>query len=193
MNEQRRKAGQIRIKRRGQRIARIGGSEIIARARTNVLAVEHGAASGVRADGFPGGSEVGPGRKQRRCSGKRSARGAKREHQRKREPTSRGVTGDDEALRRLAVRQKATIRRYGVVHRGWKGIFGSEAIVRGENAETAQCKPDRDGTVRLRGTAEVAAPVQIKQDGAVEFGDSTHSPGIPFMFAGVMRTEAGAL
>jgi len=56
-----------------------------------------------------------------------------------------------------------------------------------------QCKPDRDGTVCLRGTAEVAAPVQIKQDGAVEFGDSTHSPGIPFMFAGVMRTEAGAL
>lgn len=73
VNKQWRKTGQVGIERRRKRIARIGSAEIVARTRTNVLAVKHGAARGVRADGFAGGCQVGPRREQRGCGRKRRA------------------------------------------------------------------------------------------------------------------------
>src|SRR5262245_30467682 len=64
----------------------------------------------------------------------------------------------------MAVSEEAAIGGDGVVRSGGKGIFRSEAIVRGENAKTVLRKPDRNRTVRLRRTTEVAAAVQIKHD-----------------------------
>src|SRR5215472_5520061 len=65
VDQQRRKAGRVRV------------AQVVARARTNVCPVEHGAASSVRSDGFAGGGQVGPGRKQRCGSRKRRTRPSK--------------------------------------------------------------------------------------------------------------------
>ncbi len=70
----------------------------------------------------------------------------------------------------MAFGKQAAVARRGIVHGGRKGILRSEAIVWSENAEAMQREGCGDGTMRLGGTAEVAAAMQIQEDSIINVG-----------------------
>ena len=164
VNEQAWKTGEIGVERRGQLVPRIGAAKIVASARTDVLAIEHGAAPRICANRIASGGEVGPRREEGGRSRKRRARGTKYEQEGKCEPATGRIAGDNSALRRIAFSEQAPISGSGVINRGWKGILWREAIVRSENSESVQGEPDGDWTVCLGGATDVAAPVQIEKN-----------------------------
>jgi hypothetical protein len=66
VDEKRRKAGEISVERRRERIAGISVAKIITRGESDARAIEHGAAVGVGSNGISSRSEIRPRRKERR-------------------------------------------------------------------------------------------------------------------------------
>src|SRR5256885_12465320 len=114
-----------------------------------------------------GSGEIGPGRKDGCGCRKRNACGPKSEHKREGKTTASGLPRNDDALRSVARAQKRTIDRDGVIHSGWKLIFGREPIVGSKYAKPLERKENSDGTMRLRRAGEVSSPVKIEEHSIV--------------------------
>ena len=71
------------------------------------------------------------------------------------------------SLRSVARAQKRTIDRDGVIHSGWKLIFGREPIVRSKHAKPLERKENSDGTMRRCRAGEVSSPVKIEEHSIV--------------------------
>src|SRR5256885_4334715 len=110
-----------------------------------------------------GSGEIGPGRKDGCGCRKRNACGPKSEHKREGKTTASGLPRNDDALRSVARAQRRTIDRDGVIHSGWKLIFGREPIVGSKYAKPLERKENSDGTMRLRRAGEVSSPVKDRK------------------------------
>ena len=167
MDEKRWKAGEIGVERRREGIAGIGVAKIVACGCRDVGAAEHGAAIGVGSNRVTGRGKIGPGRKDGCGCRKRKACGPQSEQERECKTTAGGLPRNDDALRSVARAEKRTIDRYGVIHSGWKLIFGCEPIVRCKHAKPLERKENSDGTMRLRRAGEVSSPVKIEEHSIV--------------------------
>ena len=159
MNQKRRKAREIGIERRSDRVTRIHLTQIIARARADVRPMEHGAAVGIRADRVARRGEIGPRRKKGGSRRKRIPFIAKRKEEREREAAAGGISTDNNLLWRISFGEETAISGYRVVNCSWKLIFWRETIVRSKNTESLTRKRYRNRPVRLRRTSEIAAAV----------------------------------
>lgn len=163
MDEQWRKTCEIGVERRRERIARIRVADIQTSGWRDSRAVKHGAAACVCADGFARGGKIGPRREKSGRSGKRRAGGPQHKHEGEREPSACRIPGHNEASRGSPFVKKTAIRSNGVIHRSRKTVFGSQAIIRSEDAEAVHREKRGDRTMGLRGTGKIAAAMQIKQ------------------------------
>src|SRR6266581_1667956 len=166
VNKKRRKSGEVGVKGRSEGVARIGVAEIVARGGSDVRPTEHGTAPSVRANGISGSGEVGPGRENCGACGERNGAGTKRKHEREHKAAAGGLSGNDNGLRSVASAQKRAVNGDGVIDGRRKLILGREAIIRGVHAEFLKCESGSNGAVRLRGTSEISATVQIEKHDA---------------------------
>jgi hypothetical protein len=127
--------------------------------------MKHGAAVCVSVNGFASGGEIGPGRKKGGSSRKRIAFIAKRKEEREREAAAGGISTDNNLLGRISFGEETAISGDRIVNCCRELIFWRETIVWGKNTESLTREGDRNRPVRLRGTSEIAAPVQIQKSG----------------------------
>src|SRR5439155_19848444 len=109
VNQKRRKSGEIGVRRRRERVARISVAEIVVRRSRDIEPVEHSAAVAVGSNGVARSGKIGPRRKERSRRWKRFTRTAKSDHERECQPTSCRFARHDDALRRITGAQKCPI------------------------------------------------------------------------------------
>jgi hypothetical protein len=163
VDEQGREAGEIGVKRGGERISRIGVAEIVARGISDTGAMEHGTAICVGSNGVTSGGKVSPWRVERRGGWERNAGGAQSEHERECKAAASRLPCNDEALRGISRAQKSAVNGDGVIDGGGKRIFRGKAIIRSKNTQPVERKESGDRTMRFRRTGEVSAPVKIEE------------------------------
>lgn len=154
MNQDGWQTGEIGIERGRQGRARVRVAEIVARARTDIFTMKHGATAGVGADGIAGGGKVGPRRKDGRARRKLHSGFAKREQQAQDKAAASGISAEDDIFRRVALAEQASIGGDGVIECGGEAIFGRQPVVRGEAVNSLKRESYGNRPVRLRGTRE---------------------------------------
>src|ERR1700722_2877602 len=130
VNEEWRKTSEVCIERRGQRIARVGVSQIVARTWADVRPIEHSAAICVGTNGFASGGKIRPRRKKARSRRERNPCFARRQQKRKRKTAAGRISADDNAFGRISFVQETAISGNRVVYCGWKLIFRRKAVIR---------------------------------------------------------------
>ncbi|MCS6766521.1 MAG: hypothetical protein MO847_09000 [Candidatus Protistobacter heckmanni] len=168
VDQQRRQAGEIAARGRGERIRGIGVAEIDLGQRFEAVAAEHRIELGIRLERDALAGHVGRRGEERRGVGQRFARGLERQHQGQGEVAAGRIARDHEARAGRGLAHFSGENPPGlehVVRRGGKGMLGREPVVGRADLDALQRERRRDGAVRARRAADKAAAVDVEEDG----------------------------